>query len=175
MQPYFWSEFAVLWSGDSEDWALLSLTAKCHRDTTLAIQLSHFRGHRKPSRNSSTAAPNTCRSIKVWAACRLHRGLICQRHQSFGTRIQFSLVMGLWLMQNNWTCFGSGVWETYIPWTIWWLWCRQTWQYLPDTSQHCLFGFTLTPHSGLSWFLLEMFPIIIRLTLDLKWLLPTDK
>ncbi len=146
----------LLWSSNLVDLVLLSLAAKCY---------SH--GHGKPSRNCSTAAPNTCSSIKIWAACRLCRGLICQRISALALTFSFlrcwdcdsCRITGLVLAPG----FGR-----HIPWTSWCLWCRQTRQHLPDTIRHCLFGFALTPLSGLSWFLLEMFPVIIPLTLDLK-------
>lgn len=103
---------ALLWSGNSEDWVSLSLTAKCHRDT-VAVAVKSLSGPQKAFQELFR-----CSSQHL----QFHQGLSCLQarwrprlstHQRFGTQIQFSLVVGLWLMQNNWTCFGSRVWETY--------------------------------------------------------------
>lgn len=105
-------------------------------------------------------------SSRFWAASRQQRPHLSTR-RGLGTHLQFSLVKVLWVTGSNWTYFCSGVWDP-CPVDLWCLRRRRTWQYMTDTSQHCLFGFALTPHSGIICLLLETFPRHHLLTLDLK-------
>lgn len=99
----------LLWSSNSLSRVLLNLTAKCHRYTVAVVVKTLLR----PQNAFQELFHSSTQHIQGLSCLQATQRPHLSTHQRFGTVIQFSLVAGLWLMQNNWTCFGSGVWETY--------------------------------------------------------------
>lgn len=137
--------------------------SKCHINTTLAVMVSSLPRRWETFQECFHSSSQQLLLHQAWSCLQATRRTHLSSHHSFGASIQFYSKKGLWLIRNYRTSWGFGV--SGISHRVIGIWGDCI---IPHTKQHCLFGFVLTPHSQHSWLLLEMFLIIIRLTLDLK-------